>query len=510
MLAVIMLLSCPVYGKKAPAQIDKDLKVFETSLATSLKKNVSNAAIKKIKDERLRTLATALKAGTYQTEYRVAEYKAFLSPTMLGKQLRIGNGYSNYENITGIYLSKGKHLVMVENIAEGKNVELLLPNWNRRAPEGIETTKDPNGWGIIKKTFPLKNGVNEIDVTDWDGLVYIHYYSDQPRNEKPIKVHFVNGQVNGYFDIRKNNNEDWKKLIDNAVYPVLDARGRHIQIAYPVEALKKYAYERGTDLISNYDSLVYRQHRFIGLVKYKRVPENHILARVNYNYYMFRDGDGVAYMGTQPGYAMGMVAHPDKVISGDPCWGFSHEVGHVHQLSPYLNWGGLGEVSNNIVTLYVTTSFGNKSRISAQKNYEKARKSIIDNKISYLQDEDVFNRLVPFWQLQLYFAGAGKQPDFYADLHEAFRQQTDEGGRGHRKKVAEYQLNFVKQACKVSKTDLTEFFDKWGFFHIGKFEMNDYGKYTYEMTPEMVAACKTEVKAMNLPKPIVDMTMLED
>ncbi len=510
MLAVIMLLSCPVYGKKAPAQIDKDLKVFETSLATSLKKNVSNAAIKKIKDERLRTLATALKAGTYQTEYRVAEYKAFLSPTMLGKQLRIGNGYSNYENITGIYLPKGKHLVMVENIAEGKNVELLLPNWNRRAPEGIETTKDPNGWGIIKKTFPLKNGVNEIDVTDWDGLVYIHYYSDQPKNEKPIKVHFVNGQVNGYFDIRKNNNEDWKKLIDNAVYPVLDARGRHIQIAYPVEALKKYAYERGTDLISNYDSLVYRQHRFIGLVKYKRVPENHILARVNYNYYMFRDGDGVAYMGTQPGYAMGMVAHPDKVISGDPCWGFSHEVGHVHQLSPYLNWGGLGEVSNNIVTLYVTTSFGNKSRISAQKNYEKARKSIIDNKISYLQDEDVFNRLVPFWQLQLYFAGAGKQPDFYADLYEAFRQQTDEGGRGHRQKVAEYQLNFVKQACKVSKTDLTEFFDKWGFFHIGKFEMNDYGKYTYEMTPEMVAACKTEVKAMNLPKPVVDMTLLED
>ena len=94
MLAVIMLLSCPVYGKKTPALIDKDLKVFETSLATSLKKNVSNAAIKKIKDARLRTLATALKAGTYQTEYRVAEYKAILSPTMLGKQLRIGNGYS--------------------------------------------------------------------------------------------------------------------------------------------------------------------------------------------------------------------------------------------------------------------------------------------------------------------------------------------------------------------------------------------------------------------------------
>lgn len=509
-LAVVLLLSYPVYAQQTSASINKDLKVFESPLADRLKKNVSNAAIKKIKDERLRTLATALKAGTYQTNFRVAEYKAFLSPSMLGKQLRIGNGYSNYENITGIYLPKGKHLVMVENIAEGKKVELWLPNWNRRAPEGMDTTKDPNGWGIIKKTFPLKNGVNEIEVTDWDGLVYVNYYSDEPEKEKPLKVHFVNGTVNGYFDIRNNSNEDWKKLIDNAVYPVLDARGRHIQIAYPVEALKKYAYERGTDLISNYDSLVYRQHRFIGLEKYNRVPENRILARVNYNYYMFRDGDGVAYMGTQPGYAMGMVTNPDKVISGDPCWGFSHEVGHVHQLSPYLNWGGLGEVSNNIVTLYVTTSFGNKSRISEQKNYEKARKSIIENKISFLQDNDVFNRLVPFWQLQLYFAGAGKQPAFYADLYEAFRQQEDEGGRGRRQKVADYQLNFVKQACKISKTDLTGFFEKWGFFYVGEFEMNDYGKYTYTMTADMVNACKQEIISMNLPKPVVDITTLED
>ncbi len=165
----------------------------------------------------------------------------------------------------------------------------------------------------------------------------------------------------------KSNNTDWNKLLDNAVYPVIDARGRHIQIAYPVEACKKYAYGKGVELIANYDSLVYRQHRVLGLIKYNRVPENHILARVNYNYYMFRDGDGVAYMGTDPGNAMGLVVDPARVIKGDPCWGFSHEVGHVHQLRPYLNWGGLGEVSNNIFSLYGTTSFGNKSRISEQK-----------------------------------------------------------------------------------------------------------------------------------------------
>nr|WP_315817119.1 M60 family metallopeptidase [Paraflavitalea speifideiaquila] len=77
-------------------------------------------------------------------------------------------------------------------------------------------------------------------------------------------------------------------------------------------------------------------------------------------------------------------------------------------------------MSNNIFSLYGTTSFGNKSRLSEQKNYQKAKDSIIARKISYLQDKDVFNRLVPFWQLQLYFAGVGNYKDFYPDLLNHF------------------------------------------------------------------------------------------
>lgn len=61
----------------------------------------------------------------------------------------------------------------------------------------------------------------------------------------------------------------------------------------------------------------------------------------------------------------------------------SNEVGHVHQLRPYFNWGGLGEVSNNVFSLYVTTSFGNPSRIAEQGNYQSARDSIINRGISF-------------------------------------------------------------------------------------------------------------------------------
>ncbi|MGL4854800.1 MAG: M60 family metallopeptidase, partial [Lentisphaeria bacterium] len=211
--------------------------------------------------------------------------------------------------------------------------------------------------------------------------------------------------------------------------------------------------------------------------------------------------------------AMPLVVDPSRVIKGDPCWGFNHEVGHVHQLRPYFNWGGLGEVSNNVVTLYGTTAFGNRSRLSAGNFYQKAKENIIDKKISYLQNDNILQRLVPFWQLHLYFSKHGN-PDFYPDLHEVFRNQpaamgNDWGSRGT-DKVAEYQLNFIKQSCIVSKTDLTDFFDQYGFFHVGEFEINDYGKYQYKMTQEMVDNLKAEIKALNLPKPKVPVESMID
>lgn len=497
----------------------KDLQVFETPLAVKLKKGIKKSDLDKIKNPQVKEVANSLLNNQYDQQYRYAEYKAILSPATLGHNLMIGDGYSKYENMTGIYLPIGRHIISVDHISADNNVKLIIPNWNRRAPEGIDPTKDPKGWGIVKQEFKLKNGINIIDVKDFDGLAYIDYFSEDPKKEKAISVHFIGSQVNGYFDITKNNDQDWNKLVDQAVYPVIDAKGRHIQIAYPTADIKKYAYGKGVELISNYDSLIYRQHRIMGLIKYNKVPENKILSRVNYNYYMFRDGDGVAYMGTDPGNAMPLVVDPARVIKGDPCWGFSHEVGHVHQLRPYLNWGGLGEVSNNIFSLYVTTSYGNKSRLSEQGNYKKSRESIINGKISYLQDPDVFNRLVPFWQLQLYFANQGKNPNFYPDLFEAFRKQNPErrsrrgggqvmGDRGNNPAV--HQLNFVKTASEVAKLDLTDFFDLYGFFHVGKFTYDDYGNYTYEMTQEMVDKCKQEIKKLNLPKPNMDISTITD
>ena len=223
------------------AFLKEDLSFFKDNLATKLKKNITQQQIDNIKNEEIRNAATQMLKGEYDFTYRLATYKAYLSPKTLGENLSIGDGYSKYENITGIYLPLGKHIILVDTIATNKTVNLVIPNWNRQPPAGIEPDKDPN-WEIEKKTYPLQNGINIIDVKDFDGLAYIDYYSENPEKENAIKIHFIDAQINGFFDSTKQKNEDWNRLLDNNTYPMIDSKGKYVQTIYPKLDLKKYAY----------------------------------------------------------------------------------------------------------------------------------------------------------------------------------------------------------------------------------------------------------------------------
>lgn len=195
-------------------QVYSDLAVFEDGLATQLKKGVNKKQIAAIENEDIRDLAQELLAGKKVDPYKYASYPALLSPKTLGQELSIGDGYSKYENITGVYLPVGKHVIIADGIDENKDIKLLVPNWMRKAPNPEEPTKDPKGWGIEKKEFKLRNGVNIIELKDFGSLAYVSYFSDKPKEEKPINVHFLSGQVNGYFDIQKHSDQDWNAFLD--------------------------------------------------------------------------------------------------------------------------------------------------------------------------------------------------------------------------------------------------------------------------------------------------------
>ena len=481
-----------------------DLSFFKDPTCTELKSGIGLRHLERFKSDLFRGVARSLLEGTYDATHRAASYRAYPSPSALQRTIKLGDGFSRYENITGVYLEKGNHIVLAGETG-GRAISLLIPDWTRKPPPGIDPSRDPAGWGLKRQEIAIKPGLNIVTVRK-SGLVYLSYYDDNPEEAPPVVIHFPTGKVNGYFDSSEHNNEDWNRLLDSAIAPILDARGKHIQVAYPVEWLNVHTRGKGVELMHNYDTMLLHHYTILGLVKYGKSPPNRILARVNYNYYMFRDRDGVAYFGNKG--TMRMVADPDVVTKGDPCWGFCHEAGHVLQLRPQITWGGMTEVSCNIFSMYTRGRMGNPSRLSAQKNYAKARKSIINSnpRISYLQDPDVFNRLVPFWQLHLFFAKHG-QPDFYADVMEEMRSRPD-AGRGNDSILNQFQ--FIRICCDVGKLDLTDFFEKWGFFRVGEIKLKDYRDYRFLVTPEMVAETRSYIARKNYSKPPQDLTLLED
>lgn len=481
-----------------------DMQYFADPSCSKLKWTVRSRKLADFRSPLMRSVADRLLSGKYDKTYRAANYEAYPTPQEVGRVLKIGDGFSRYENITGIFLEAGEHVVFVGK-TDGKKLSLLFPDWMRQPPPGVAATEDPNGWGLFHEEVPLQEGLNLVRVKK-PGNVYVHYFDDQAEQAPKITVHFPTGKVNGYFDASRQTDADWDRLLDQAVSPIMDARGRHIQVAYPVKWFQAYARGQGVELIGNYDAMLRSHYTFMGLVKYNRVPKNRILARVNYNYYMFRDEDGVAYLGDAE--TMRMVADPKVVVSGDPCWGFCHEVGHALQMQPQMTWGGMTEVSNNLFSLYTGLNMGNASRLQEGKNYASARKSIVEAtpKKSYLADPDVFNRLVPFWQLHLYFSRNG-HPDFYADVMEQMRLRHD-AGQGD--DSIKNQFEFVKICCDVSQLDLTDFFEQWGFFWVGKISIDDYAPYHYDITQKMVEETKAYIAAKHYKKPPVDITTTEE
>ncbi len=513
-LLTVLSLVCSAKGEKTrggqeqtPAtqntieNLEYDLRFFEDSECTTLKRGVRNT--KKFRSVALRDLADRILAGEYSAEYLCAEYRALPSPMVLSREYRLGDGFSKYENITGVYLEGGENVLLVSGVGERK-VSLLLPDLMRQPSNPSEPTRDSLGWGLLKQVVVLRDGVNVINV-EKSSNAYIHYFEDDYAAAPEVSVHFVTGLVNGYFDLeRGDDNAKWDELLASAVSPIMDARGKHIHVAYPVEWFVEYTSGRGVELMTNYDSLVNAQYELMGLVKYDNVPLNRVFARVNFNYYMFRDRDGVAYLGNKG--TMRMVADPVVVINGDPCWGFSHEVGHIMQMHP-MTWGGMTEVSNNIFTLYAKRKMGNSpSRIMRQGNYKKAQDELVGKGIAYLLHSDVFDRLVPFWQLQLYFEGNG-MPDFYPELMEHLRRTA---GDYKGDQTIQYQFEFIKACCDVSKTNLLDFFEKWGFFVAGDLVVKDYGTYNFSITQDMIDSTREYVLAKGYPEPSIDITTISE
>ncbi|MDR1090191.1 MAG: M60 family metallopeptidase [Prevotella sp.] len=467
------------FFKKNPDNFDY-LAVFTDHTCSQLKSSVTKSQIEAIDNAFFRELALEIFNGEYDPEFRVQAYRAWQHPDIMAKTNKTST-YGLRDNPTGIYSGPSEDIIVFAGDTYGQNPALLI--------------QDPNN-KLSGSTYPLSTGMNKIKAAN-TGLMYIMYYT-KTGEEKPIKVNIVTGTVNGYFDSRKHKKDDWSRLLAKATFRHFDVLGKYASMTFETSAFREYTPD-GLALINKYDDLVSLEQEFMGLYEYDREYKNRAYFLVIYDSFMYATGYYTAYnTGTQADILN------LQSFSANACWGPAHELGHIHQTRPGLKWLGMAEVTNNIHSLYVQTTWGNQSRLIYDGFYKEAFSSLLKKGIPHNAypgsgGSHHFVKLVPFWQLKLYMIDILGKTNFYKDIYEALRNQEDVDTsvitEGY------YQLNFVKLACESAQLDLTEFFEAWGFLTPIDIEMDDYGKDKFIITQAQINEVKAEIAAKNYPKP---------
>ena len=490
--------------------------IFADNMGLQLKAGVTEKQIKQIPNEYLKELGLALLSGNYESAYRLADYRPYQNPAVMATRNKTSK-YSLRDNPTGIYAKADETLaVFVGDIYEGGKVSMLI--------------QDLNGGYNNSKTYELSEGYNEITV-EVGGLIYILNHvnddiplrledadNDQKRNieAKTVKVHFANGKVNGYFDIQKNKESDWAQIRDNAKYQEIDVLGEYSHLTWRISDFKKYNTEI-TKTIENLDRLVYLEEEFMGLDKYDKMFNNRMHFSID-NKAKSPNASDYRTVYNAGDYYAEPFCKPENFPTR--CWGPAHEVGHCNQTRPGLKWSGLTEVSNNIMSLFIQTSFGRPCKLlvdgctlkdekdqtlgTYNNIYQGATSLIVDGKrphclpgIANITRE---TQLVPFWQLKLYMIDVLEKTDFYHRLYEYFRTHESPSDKGENQGMN--QLDFVRQVCDISGLNMLDFFEKWGFLYPVKTTLNDYGNKAFEITEEQIRLLKEEIngKGYRMPR----------
>ena len=385
--------------------------IFKDSSLSELKEGVTQEDINAIEDDFVSSLAQALFNGTYDKNYRVADYICRISPQAFSDEMNApGKLYDQNAGVTGISISKGKHAIAVSGLEEGQSVPLHVIAWFEGKCSG-----NFDGGNPVEYDYSLSNGINIIDYPfAYDGLAYVCYYSDVNWDLKPaIKVHFINAEVNGYLSLEKTN-EEMHQMCADAPNVCMDVVGNNVHSIWTSRGVKDYfPNERSKGLYGNcvatdgtslgyrqfihvLDSLAIWEHEIIGLHKYNRTPNNFTCAYVNFTYYMFQGGRGVSFHVDQEPRVLSCktLVYNDE----DAIWGLSHEWGHQHQMLPYFCWSGLGEVSNNMKSYFNIMRMGytnnrmtgtNDGTVNPNSQYANARNIFIKHDYSNVYASEV-------------------------------------------------------------------------------------------------------------------------
>lgn len=458
--------------------------IFADDVFSTLKEGVTKDQIKAISDSIIRNLALDLFVGEYDTEFRVGSFRPYQKPA-IQSAINKTSPYSLRDNPTGIYVEEGDELLIIADDLKDQHVSIAVQNLNN---------------GYNSKNYAIQEGENRL-IMGGSGLIYVQNLTDDAiplileseadkaaAEAKTVNLHFVNGKINGYFDLTKHDAEDWTRILANAAYQDMDIFGQYAHITWTTQNFRSYNTD-AVSVVTKYDRLVYLEQEFAGLEKYDKMFKNRMYLHIDYaGSSPYATNNRTAYTSS---YAE-LFCNADRFEAR--IWGPGHELGHINQLRPALKWAGTTEVTNNLMSLYVQTQFGEMSKLLADGIYEEARTAIIEaDKPHCLENasNQFYIKSVVFWQLKLYMVDALGKTDFYKDLYEHFRVTDDLNTSTTTQGIL--QLDFVRQVCRISGLNMIDFFTKWGFLTPVDTSLEDYGAKPFRITQAQIDDLITEI-----------------
>lgn len=451
---------------------------FSDNACTQLKDEYANMT-----DEELRTAMSALPVelqemavrvkndkwdenatkNRYVKDFRIHSYDIYSDPDVWADKTKVG-GFSSLFHPTGITCKAGEllYILVGDDVKDSDAVlEIGIAEATHNGPS---------------QTVEVHAGLNII-LPNVDGEAFVIYRltdSEKYLKDYPtIKVHFANGEASGCFDMhRGHTNNDWAYLCSNMfTNKYLHIMGEHT--VFSVESDRVRGAENIIGSLKIWDYIFMTEEKLIGHDGQWNGRYNPVVgARDQYSGNPNWGGTSANYSGI---WKEGLLNY-NSLLNGDR-WVIYHEEAHGHQYP--VNLAAMTESSNNGFAQMVNHEFGVSSRradgtktLMTFKNDGLTWVDILRggegaNRGNKYYEESLWLQNHLFYQLYLYFHVAGNMPDFWPRLCDKMRANggiIKSADVNNPTLYSNDYLKFARACAEVSKTDLWEFFDAYGFF----------------------------------------------
>ena len=492
-------------GNTNNTQEDKLLKVFKDITCTEVKEGVTEQDIQALGDNFFIDLARAIQHNAYsewEKDFRIREYEAYSEPAKWAEKL-MTKRYSNLDNLTGIAVEKDDEVVVL--VGDTHEHDISIQCIGEEKTSFLEDHEYPQT-AASGDYYILKSGINKLKMKN-RGQLFVMYNCDLTSHPEPIKIHIPigSGKVSGFFDLAEHKTDmKYAELLSKATDKYFGIRGDKIILYFHREKLQEVVKNKILSAIHLWNDIIGWEQELMEIEDVRpNFFNNHIFAISPEGAYMWASEDRIAFVYTK----LGDILLKENVMDKkDNVWGPAHEIGHIHQGA--INWPSCTESSNNIFSNYVLYKLGKYCsrglEISklAESYLQKQPWALLGTATHQNEDTELHMRMQ--WQLWNYFHRLGNMPDFFPKLFKYLRANplaaTAPGTA---------QMQYAKAVCTVANMDMTEFFERWGFFReVFIPEYEQYGKTMYMVSQPLIN--QTKEYMATFPKKVPPICYLED